>query len=535
MKKRAAIYARVSSDEQRGNYSIPTQVEECLNYAEAKKYSIVGNQFVDPETGFDIQNQDGAIRAFVDDFTSRELSRPSLDNALRYLESTGFDVLIVIALDRLARDPYIRRTLELEFEERGAFVEYVQGNYEQSPEGEVRKDLDATFAKWENTKRVERSKRGKRGKAKRGLFVAGRPPFGYKIDREAKGGLAVDDQQATIVRWIFELYVIEKLSVREITRKLTSEKVLNHSGNTKWGTTSITRILQNTTYIGRCFYNKYKRVKNGRQLEKRDSEEWIEFETTPIVDEALFYAAQDILKANRQRRRREGKRFYLLSGMIECAECRRAYVGNAKKAGTRRLKNDALSYRHRKKEGHCKNRMISARIIESYVWDEIVTLLLEPEKLREGYQASLEQQKANQARQRARLEILHKKLINLEQQLQNLTVVYIDPDIGMPKPEYLAQRNMINTEVKDINEQIKSLQTELEGNHDPAELEVIEDFSTEIRKRLEGNIEPPPKVKRQLLEMLHVTVFLGENDDIRIEGWFNKPDGKDGGLLSKTY
>jgi hypothetical protein len=35
--------------------------------------------------------------------------------------------------------------------------------------------------------------------------------------------------------------------------------------------------------------------------------------------------------------------------------------------------------------------------------------------------------------------------------------------------------------------------------------------------------------------MLHVTVFLGENDDIRIEGWFNKPDGKDGGLLSKTY
>ena len=85
------------------------------------------------------------ILAYVDDLSSRELSRPGLDASLTFLEAVGFDVLIVHALDRLARDPYIRQTLEMEFTRRGAKVEFVLGNYDESPEGEVRKDLDATL------------------------------------------------------------------------------------------------------------------------------------------------------------------------------------------------------------------------------------------------------------------------------------------------------------------------------------------------------------------------------------------------------
>jgi site-specific DNA recombinase len=169
MSKRAVIYARVSTDMQRDNFSIPTQIAECINYAKSKKYTLLGNQFVDPQTGRDVAADfPFAIPAYVDDFTSRELSRPSLDATIYFLEAYGFDVVIVHALDRLARDPYIRQTLEREFNKRGARVEYVLGGYDESPEGEVRKDLDATFAKWENTKRVERSLRGKYRKAQSG-------------------------------------------------------------------------------------------------------------------------------------------------------------------------------------------------------------------------------------------------------------------------------------------------------------------------------------------------------------------------------
>ena len=189
MAKRATIYARVSTDMQRENYSVPSQIAEVCQYAKRKGYGIVGNQFVDPVTGLDTGPGNSAIPAYVDDYSSRELSRPKLDEAILFLEEVGFDILVVYSLDRLARDPYIRETLERELLLRGAKVEYVLGNYEESAQGEIRKDLDATFAKWENAVRVERSNRGKMRKAQSGLFVTGPAPYGYKHDADALAGL----------------------------------------------------------------------------------------------------------------------------------------------------------------------------------------------------------------------------------------------------------------------------------------------------------------------------------------------------------
>ena len=70
--KRAAIYGRVSTDDQRSNYSIPTQIAACCDYAR-DRYSIVGDHFVDATTGQDAQSDaPGAVRAYVDDYSSRE-------------------------------------------------------------------------------------------------------------------------------------------------------------------------------------------------------------------------------------------------------------------------------------------------------------------------------------------------------------------------------------------------------------------------------------------------------------------------------
>jgi len=206
--KRAVIYARVSTDDQRSNYSIPTQVEACLKYAKQEGYSVVGDQYVSAETGLDVALPgEGTVRAYVDDYTSREMSRPSLDAAFRYLETTGYDVVIVYSVDRLARDPYIRETLERDFHKLGATVEYASGDYDDTPQGEVRKDLAAVFAKWENTVRVERCSRGRRRKAESGFFVGGRAPYGYEMSKKVPGGLVVVEEQASSVRRIFSLYV----------------------------------------------------------------------------------------------------------------------------------------------------------------------------------------------------------------------------------------------------------------------------------------------------------------------------------------
>ena len=523
MTKRTAIYARVSTDDQRDNYSIPTQIAACLQYAKSRGHMVVGDRFVDPKTGLDVAaTSEPATRAYVDDYTSRELSRPVLDAALKYLENHGFDVLVVHALDRLARDPYIRQTLEMEFEKRGAKVEYVLGNYDDTPEGEVRKDIDATFAKWENAKRVERCNRGKKRKAETGLFVAGRAPYGYAIDRDAFGGLAVVEEQAAVVRRIFWMHVVEVRSIHEIRRILTTEGVPPALGGEEWGNSSIRRILTNTVYLGRGFYNKHK--KNGKRLEQKDREEWIEFETTPIVEPWLFDEAQRRLALNKMAMRQQPTRFYLLSGIVFCAACKRPYLAQTALPGRNRRKNEAQSYRHRVSHGHCCNHQISARVLEPIVWQEIKGVLMEPERLRQGYEDSLEQQEETTARQKAHLETLRRRMVSVEQMQRNLMTAYVDPDIKMTKTEYLKQKAQVDAEFSELAEKIEKEEADLASIPTPADLETLQTFVTNMKGMIVDGDRVPPEEKRRILEMLHIRVIISKQDkELKIEGWFGPP------------
>ncbi len=473
----------------------------------------------------------GSIPAYVDDYSSRELSRPSLNTALGYLERAGYDVLIVHSLDRLARDPYIRQTLEREFNSRGARVEFILGNYEESPEGEVRKDLDATFAKWENAKRVERSSRGKKRKAQSGRFVGGRAPFGYQIDSNSYGGLAVVEGEAKIVHLIFQLFVEEGYSLRQIAQLLTEEGIKPQLDGDRWGKSSIPKILHNTVYTGYCYYNKFKR--DGNKLIMRDRSEWIRIEVTPIIDDWLFDEAQRRLEENHMTMRVQPKRFYLLTGMVFCTECERPYFTQTKPAGKNRQINDAQTYRHRAKEGHCTNRTVSARRLEPIVWDEVVRILLDPGKLREGYEGSLEQQEQTRARHKSHMETLQRQLVKLEKEQTNLTEIYVDPDIQMTKGEYLEQKARIEAEKASVIRELDQLKEELQNLPTIADLETLEIFAKKIRNRLDGNYDPTPEEKRKILDLLHAKIWIGNDGRVTVSGWFDV-DERDSSCLSST-
>jgi site-specific DNA recombinase len=529
--QRAIIIGRVSSDAQRDNYSIGTQVRAALAYVKAHGYGLTGDKWVDPDSGRDTEAGIG-LQAYVDDYTSLELSRPGLDAAIAFLETSGYDVAVIHALDRLARDPYIRRTLELEFERRGARVEYVLGNYENSPEGEVRKDMDATFAKWENAKRVERCLRGKRGKAESGLFVAGKAPYGYTVDQDAAGGLAIFQAQADVVVRIFEMYVNEGQSIRSLAADLQRRQVFNHSGSTEWGKTSIARILANETYAGLNYYNKWRR--SGRKLKPRPRSEWIAIPVSPIIDRDTFEAAQSRLAGNRQALRRQPKRFYLLGGMIRCTACERQYVSGAQAAGKQRRAVDALYYRHRKSQGDCLCRQFSARVLEPEVWQTLVTALNDPDKLRRGYVASVARQQDAQVKTRAHLEQLERGRAKQEQKLENLAAMYVDPDMKMSKTEYLRQKALIDLELAEVNVKAERASTELAKVPTAQSVEAFDRFTAAIRRRLKANRAPTNDQKRQLMELLHVTVWIAPDGGRRVDGWFAVENEQPGvGLLAQ--
>ncbi len=64
----------------------------------------------------------------------------------------------------------------------GVHVDYVLGQYEDSPEGDLTKMIKSAISKYENHQRVERSRRGKQGRARSGYVIATgkRAPYGYE-------------------------------------------------------------------------------------------------------------------------------------------------------------------------------------------------------------------------------------------------------------------------------------------------------------------------------------------------------------------
>lgn len=518
MSLRVAIYARVSTDMQRDNYSIPSQIKEVSQFAKKHNFTLVGDKYVDPETGKDTTKSKNAVPAFVDDFTSTELSRPGLDAALIYLDTKGFDILLVHAIDRLARDPYFRQTIEREFAARGARVEYVLGNYDESPEGEVRKDLDATFAKWENAKRVERCNRGKKRKAETGKFVTGKVTYGYRIDINAFGGLVVHEPEAGIVQMVFNLFVESRLSLKQISKELSRLQVKSYHNHNVWAVSSIHRMLANTTYAGYFYYNKYKR--QGKRLVKREESEWIKIECTPLVSSDQFLAAQDMLKHNRDYVRKLSKRFYLLSGMVVCSDCERAYITQTAKAGQNRRKYDAQAYRHRKSQGHCSNRQISGIVLEAFVWEKVMNILLNPSSLREGYQQTIEQEQQRQARQIQHLETLQVAIEKLKKKKARLQDIYLDPDMEMAKSDYLEEKENIDAQIRAANIDIERIANELQKIPSFEDLISLEKFAGKVVAALGKNLDISPQDKRLIMQMINLKVLISVDGRVKLEGWF---------------
>jgi site-specific DNA recombinase len=521
--KRAVIYARVSTDKQRDNYSIQTQVAECASYARQKGYSLVGEVYIDPDTGNEVSDMPGMIPAYVDDISSWEYNRPGLDSLIGFLKKGGADLVIVHSIDRLAREPEKLRIFEYGFMTYHAEVEYVKGEYQDNPEGQFFKTVISASAKLENDWRVERCNRGKREKARAGLFVAGRPPFGYVIDKNALGGLAVHPEEAEAVKIIFDLYINQSMSIRNIVRELNERSIPTRQGGA-WGKSSVNRILENTAYIGKVHYQKNKRMRTDKKtwLKSREEEEWIGIEVTPLIDPDTFELARQKLAHNRDYVRRTPARSYLLSGKIICSECSRPYLAQAKKPNEHnRLAQEGITYRHRMRAGHCCNKTIGARTLEPIVWEKIESLLLEPENLRRGFDEAKQLEKEKYKQSQIELSEIDRKIEKLEKKKDNLTQLYTDPDIEMPKDEYVRQRRIITEEIAELNKHKGNLEKPKSTLPSEEEFKNLEQFAKEIQNRLLEKV-PTQKNKCKVLDLLHVQVKLNPDGGGTVNGWFGE-------------
>ena len=173
---------------------------------------------------------------------------------------------------------------------------------------------------------------GRVAAVKRGCFLGNRPPFGYDRIKIGKDHTITPNENADIVRLVFDWYVNDRLTYDQIAANL-NEMGVRTALNGKWRKDAVSTILHNRHYIGQVFYNRRQKVvmvENGEKRNRRlymPEEEWIvaEGKHQAIIDKETFEKAQAILNKNP----RIGHDRTLLNqyaGIMVCAKCGKTMV-----------------------------------------------------------------------------------------------------------------------------------------------------------------------------------------------------------------
>src|SRR5216684_889357 len=190
MNKTAAIYARVSSDQQKEQNTIASQTTALLEYAQFHQYTIPA-EWVFEDAGYS-----GSV-----------LVRPGLERLRDLIAEGAIETLLVYGPDRLSRNYAYQVLLLEEFERHGTTVVFLKAPLADTPEQKLFVQFPGMIAEYERAQIAERCRRGKRHMAQRGgVNVLSGAPYGYRYVRKSDTSAAfyeVIEAEAKVVRMVF--------------------------------------------------------------------------------------------------------------------------------------------------------------------------------------------------------------------------------------------------------------------------------------------------------------------------------------------
>ena len=144
------------------------------------------------------------------------MERPRFQQMLADAQEGRFDIVVVLAIDRLSRN--IRHFLNTfkALKDLGiGLISVTQPIDTESDLGEFTINLLSLLADFERKKISSRTKSGKRAATRNGAYLPGRPPFGYIFNKDTKAIEINDDQQGIYLEMI-DLYTVDKLTSPQI-------------------------------------------------------------------------------------------------------------------------------------------------------------------------------------------------------------------------------------------------------------------------------------------------------------------------------
>ena len=302
-----AAYARVSTEKESQVESFEKQIEFFNDFVKKNGYELYKLYADEGISGKQIKHR-------------KQFQQMMLD-----AKAKKFDKVVVKDVSRFARNTVDLLQSVRELKSYGVQVDFLNNGEVMEGGSEFILTILGAMAQQESANMSKRVKFGKDITAQKG-----RVPnivFGYDKIPNERYTLKINEEEAKIVKEIFESYVYKGIGTTKIAWDLNDRGIRTKKTKSKWVQTSIVRMLKNPIYTGRVT-NKKSEVTDFITGTRKDlpEEEWIVVERPEmrIISDELFNRAQEILeqrssefKLNSKREKTE----YVFSTLIYCKHC----------------------------------------------------------------------------------------------------------------------------------------------------------------------------------------------------------------------
>lgn len=243
-KPKASIYVRVSTVSQaEKGYGLDAQISMCRKMCDIKNYEVV-NIYTDSGISGTTKAQD----------------RKGFTNLLNDAKKGNFEILVFYTFDRLARDIRVFLSIVDELKQIGLKIVSCKENIDTtSADGEFMMNIYASVSHLELQTIKGRLAMGREQKKLKDGYVGGSLPFGYSM---INGSILLNDNQKIIINLIYNLYYVDKLSLRKIALQMDDMKFSTPKGGKKWNKNTISIILKNKfKYEGSVINNNVNNVR----------------------------------------------------------------------------------------------------------------------------------------------------------------------------------------------------------------------------------------------------------------------------------
>ena len=398
-------------------------------------------------------------------------ARPEIQKLIRECYEGRYRGIIVVEVTRLSRGSQgdaqtILDCLKYSNHNNGLLVITPTKTYDvaHSSEDEEYMEFELFMSRREYKMINKRMDRGRKQAVVEGNYMGASRPYGYNIIKSKRSRTLVpNEDEAPILKMIFDWFVNENMTTGKIAEKLTLMGVPTYHDDKEWSKHTLNNILVNPVYMGNVRWNNRMKIKtmvNGELVRirprKNESDQYMEYEGKhkkhALIDEETFKKAAT--RFTRDRTKASHKLSNPLAGLLYCKKCntlmRRTTHNNSKY-------NTQERYQH-KYTKFCKVKSAAIPDVLNAVAHGLKLYIEDFEMQLKGLPIVNENSLDKQ------LSILNKELANTQKRLSKLFEAWEDGHIS--NNEFVDRKAVNNEKIENIKEQIEKLENTIPEKED---------------------------------------------------------------------